>query len=449
MIHHFMKMKFAMLLSQSHEYFLVLFSVFLVANVRCYVSIQERECLVNFYNANNGNNWVRNNNWLSGDPCVDRWYGITCDNMKSVVTNVRLASNNLNGTMPDISSLGNLTSLDLNTNFLTGTIPELLFPNLKSLLLYHNQLSGTIPTFSAMHQLQYIYLYENILTGTIPDLSMFSFLLDLKLYRNNLTGKIPSLPALTSLQILWLSDNPLSGTIPELSSLSRLQYLYLKNNTLTGTIPSVTTLSNLFYLWLSDNKLTGTIPDLSSLTRLMYLWLERNSLSGSLPTTHPNLYDLRGLTLNNNFFTGAVPEYVCFIYDYDLRNNSFECPLPSCCSSSGNGKCEPCIYTPSPAPFLSPSPVFVPSPTPTPVPTPIPTPALNPFPISSPSPSPSPSPSQYHQMYVIEDTATGGKCNGVQKESLGPFECTDQFGQQFAFFDSFYIPILEVIPIFH
>ena len=66
---------------------------------------------------------------------------------------------------------------------------------LTSLYLNNNRLSGTIPsTIVSMTKLTYLYLYSNSLTGTIPDNigNIGTQFASLNLARNQLTGTIPS-----------------------------------------------------------------------------------------------------------------------------------------------------------------------------------------------------------------------------------------------------------------
>ena len=51
------------------------------------------------YAATGGDGWNDNTNWLVGDPCVDAWYGVTCDESGNV-TELNLVGNNLVGTIP-------------------------------------------------------------------------------------------------------------------------------------------------------------------------------------------------------------------------------------------------------------------------------------------------------------------------------------------------------------
>ena len=71
----------------------------------------QRQSLVRLYEATNGDNWLNNDNWLVGEPCVNNWYGIECDNYilgGEGVTFIQLQRNNLSGTLPESLLLANL-----------------------------------------------------------------------------------------------------------------------------------------------------------------------------------------------------------------------------------------------------------------------------------------------------------------------------------------------------
>ena len=139
----------------------------------------DREVLVAFYNAMDGDNWTNNTNWLSEAP-LGEWHGVHT-NSHGRVFNVRLTDNQLSGELP--SELGSLTYL-----IILGT--------------KDNQVNGEIPV----------------------ELANLNYLAALELHGNQLSGEIPpelgSLPRLGSMR---LEDNQFSGEIPsELGSLSTL-----------------------------------------------------------------------------------------------------------------------------------------------------------------------------------------------------------------------------------
>ena len=89
----------------------------------------DRENLVSFYDAADGDNWNNNTNWKSEEP-LDQWHGVDTDEDGEVLS-LRLADNNLSGDMP--------TEELLCLNEDTDT-------ELKELALWDNEgLSGEVP----------------------------------------------------------------------------------------------------------------------------------------------------------------------------------------------------------------------------------------------------------------------------------------------------------------
>ena len=234
-------------------------------------SPEDREVLVQLYNALDGENWNNNANWLTERP-IREWHGVTND-ASGRVTGLLLDSNGLVGEIPkDLGSLSNLKRLDLGNNYLTGEIPREL-----------GNLSGL----------------ETLLLGSNSS------------FAGGLIGRIPKeLGNLSNLEILILDSNLLTGEIPsELGNLTSLETLLLDHNRLSGEIPAeLGSLSNLRSLEIFDNQLTGKIPkelgNLSNLTRLM---LGHNLLSGEIPKELGNLSNLKSLSLENNQLSGCIP----------------------------------------------------------------------------------------------------------------------------------------------
>jgi Leucine-rich repeat (LRR) protein len=300
----------------------------------------EREALIALYNSTDGDNWTENTNWLGPEGTECTWFGVTCDAGGDHVIELRLANNQLVGTIPpDLRYLTALTFLDLPHNQLTDSIPAEL-GNLTSLTyldLRDNQLTDTIPTeLGNITALEYLHLSQNQLTGNIPTtLGNLTSLVMLHSFQNQLTGSIPielgSLPALTSIE---LSDNQLTGDIPvELGNLTALTYLRLAKNQLTGNIPATMgNLTALTSLDLSENQLTGPIPlDLGNLTALTYLNLSENQLT-LIPPELGSLAVLTYLDLSQNPITGAIPaemgNLAALEYLY-LHQNQLTGPIPT------------------------------------------------------------------------------------------------------------------------
>ncbi len=162
----------------------------------------EREALIALYNSTEGDKWhdtfgngvdVRAN-WCSSKP-VSSWNGIYC-NPEGYVVQISLPGASLHGCLPE--ELGNLTELrrlNLDSNEITGNIPE-TFAQLKKmevLSLCGNRLQGSIPSFlGSFTNLKELWLHDNYFTGSIPETFVnLKNLTDLRLVMNLLSGTIP------------------------------------------------------------------------------------------------------------------------------------------------------------------------------------------------------------------------------------------------------------------
>ena len=82
---------------------LLLASMLLV--VVCLLPEEQTNSLMALYNAASGPLWTNQHNWGSAsysDPCADAWYGVTCDRQNRTVTELALAMNRLEGSLPDL-----------------------------------------------------------------------------------------------------------------------------------------------------------------------------------------------------------------------------------------------------------------------------------------------------------------------------------------------------------
>lgn len=103
----------------------------------------------------------------------------------------------------------------------------------------------------------------------------------IELINNNLQGTIPSdIGNFPYLNVLYLYNNyGISGEIPsEIGNLTNLIALaFAWNYNMTGAIPNtITNLTNLQYLYLNNNKFSGNIPNLTALP-LSILWINNNN----------------------------------------------------------------------------------------------------------------------------------------------------------------------------
>jgi Leucine-rich repeat (LRR) protein len=232
--------------------------------------------LVALYNATGGANWT--NKWDLSKP-INTWYGITT-NTDGCVTKIEIGTNNLVGTIPNLK-MNQLETLKLLENIgLTGGIPNFDLPNLKTLQLFRNyKLGGTLPAFDKLPNLVYLGLHESGLTGAIPNFNLPN-LTYLLLNINQLSGAIPNFDKMPKLEQLIIGDNKFTNqSIPSFDKLPALKYIYLGGAELIGTIPNFN-LANLEFLKLSGNKLTGEIPAFDKSPKLAELYLDKNQLRG-------------------------------------------------------------------------------------------------------------------------------------------------------------------------
>ena len=84
--------------------------------------IIQRYTLNTFFFAMNGDRWNVNDGWTT-DSEVCTWVGITCDADKKVI-GVELGENTMLGSVPsEIRGLSALTTFDVHSNFVVGSIP--------------------------------------------------------------------------------------------------------------------------------------------------------------------------------------------------------------------------------------------------------------------------------------------------------------------------------------
>ncbi|GAV59254.1 Pkinase_Tyr domain-containing protein/LRRNT_2 domain-containing protein/LRR_8 domain-containing protein [Cephalotus follicularis] len=161
------------------------------------------------------------------------------------------------------------------------------------------------------------------LGGVLGDDLDFASILVIDLSNNQIGGSIPpTLPV--TIRNFSLSGNQFSGSIPGgLSSLSQLTDLSLGNNHLSGGIPDAfQQLTGLTTMDMSGNSLSGQLPpSMGSLSYLRTLNLQNNKLTGTLDV----LQDLNLMTLNieNNLFSGPIPEKLLIVPDFRKDGNPF------------------------------------------------------------------------------------------------------------------------------
>lgn len=219
------------------------------------------------------------------------------------VKEINLASQNLSGTLPNLS-FSDLEIFNLGFNQISGNIPVLYFPKCKEIVLNRNQFTGQLPKFD-LPELTYIGFISNKLTGTIPNINLPK-LQTLFLGDNQFEGEIPNFN-LPALKYLYLTKNKLTGNIPNFI-LPALQDLDIEENQLTGPIP-LFNFPNAWNIRLTDNQLTGPVPNFN-MSKLSNLALGQNKLTGKIPKLNlPNLIllNLKENQLEGEFDNSGLP----------------------------------------------------------------------------------------------------------------------------------------------
>ncbi|MED6172822.1 hypothetical protein PIB30_053526 [Stylosanthes scabra] len=258
-----------------------------------------------------------------GDPCGNPpWKFIFCNGKR--VSQIQAKNLNLIGPLPEsFNQLTMLENLGLQNNNLNGPLPS--FSGLKMLklaFLNHNEFDS-IPYdfFDGLESLEVLALdYNTNLNASnggwkFPlTLQGSTQLTNISCMSCNMVGPIPEfLGTMVSLSVLQLSGNNLSGAIPASFEGIGLQILWLNNQHgggLGGTIDVVETMASFTSLWLHGNNFNGTIhKNIGDLASLKDLNLNGNQLVGVIPDSLGKL-QLENLDLNNNHFMGPIPEFV-------------------------------------------------------------------------------------------------------------------------------------------
>jgi Leucine-rich repeat (LRR) protein len=280
--------------------------------------------MTSLYNESNGDNWTNNTNWLSGDPCTNNWYGISC-NSSDQITAINLQNNHLTGVITTNltgSYLSSLTTLDLSGNLLGGTIPSeiISIANLTSLQLHHNYDLTTNDVNTQNH----------IVTSN-NDQGAYSYIVNTNISLIQ-TNALEALYNATS-GVRWISNsnwkvgNPCTNNWYGVTCNSDglVTELALQSNNLVGNIPTeIGNLTQLTSLNLRGNQLTGAIPpEIGNLTQLTILYLYDNQLTGSIPTQIGNLTQLTIFLLNNNTALFADSPTQTFINSIPNNNGGY------------------------------------------------------------------------------------------------------------------------------
>ena len=224
----------------------------------------ERDILIAFYNATNGDNWTNNENWCTDAPLED-WYGVRLS-QDGYVISIDLQNNNLSG-YADLRGLQYVESIAIVGNQLTGLNVSECF-KLTFLDAVNNDTMSELYV-SNCGALEYLRFGDSQVKEL--DLSSCVNLQTLSCYECLLTrldlSKCPYLKKLSC------QDNQISYL--NISNCAQIEDLTCNNNQLAGEI-DLSGLQNLKQVWLSYNQITHIYA--SNCPELDYIMCDHNLL---------------------------------------------------------------------------------------------------------------------------------------------------------------------------
>ncbi|KAI3913064.1 hypothetical protein MKW92_012277 [Papaver armeniacum] len=253
---------------------------------------------------------------------------------------------NLTGELPDeFANLPYLQEIDLNVNYLSGSIPKAwkTLP-LVNLAMLANNIGGLIPKeIAEIVTLQHLVLQDNQFEGPLPpELGKLIRLTQLTLSGNNFTGVLPATFAnLKNMTDFRIAGTSISGKIPDFfGNWMQLSELDIRGTSMEGPIPTtIFHLKNLTRLRVSDLKGPNTpFPDFQDMNRMYQLELRNCLIQGSIPSNigemMPGLINCKDLSFNR--LTGDIHSLkeIPNLKYIDLSYNNFTGPSKSGCQDS-------------------------------------------------------------------------------------------------------------------
>jgi Leucine-rich repeat (LRR) protein len=260
------------------------------------------------------------------------------------MVNMGLDSNFHIGEVPNVfDTLSELVSIQLYDNLFSGSLPSTVscLSRLELLFLQDNSFSGKITEILDSQQqlkLSNIQLSSNQLTGTIPDRvfqngrslnSLTAFSAGKNCIEAVLPRTICNATGLVTLSLdgLYCASSCRNYILPQVSQ----SYYLAKSVQQHGILDCLLQLPNLTLLHLSGIGLTGTIPDTIS-DSLLDLSLSYNNLKGTIPSSI-QYRTWRKLDLSQNRIGGTLRTAFAFqntsSSDIQLFNNRLSGDVPS------------------------------------------------------------------------------------------------------------------------
>ncbi|PRP89789.1 hypothetical protein PROFUN_00131 [Planoprotostelium fungivorum] len=313
-----------------------LFALFLVFldRVDGQTQAQQRSDLMLLYNSAGGSSWTSKTNWGGSNPCT--FYGVTCDGSGNV-TSLRLENIGMQGTIPSGfgQNLGYMQILAITGHYAVSGGTKGVY--------------GPLPSsITSMGNLQNLHLNSNELSGTLPNLSAFPKLIYADFEYNRFTGfSNPSgLSALTQLKRLWVYRNYFASIPSDVTSMSSVTSIRAECNYLTSSVPSgIWSMPNVNELSFGFQVRGDSSGDGSYSPAA-------NRIPGIVPKSisTKTLLDLSGNAFDEfEDYTMGSPLGTYAVCDMSSKGKpsgpNFACPIPAWASSSCSATCS--CYTPT------------------------------------------------------------------------------------------------------
>ncbi|EMO39105.1 LIC_11051 family fibronectin-binding protein [Leptospira noguchii] len=201
---------------------------------------------------------------------------------------------NLNREFSEIIELG------LFDNRLTSLDGICRFPKLKELLIWGNELETISPEISSLKNLTRIDVTKNKISS-FPNIgATLESVTDLSLSKNQLTQIPEALTQFPNLKSLGLSDNQLEEIPADLfENFQKLETLSLSNNRISDLPKSIAQLVSLKSIYLKNNRFVQIPEVLKELKKLKDVSLDENQIS-ELPEFLSEMTALRELKIGKN-----------------------------------------------------------------------------------------------------------------------------------------------------
>lgn len=236
-----------------------------------------------------------------------------------------VARNSLAGNIPPgISNMTRLVRLDVSSNQLVGTVPDLSASRmLEKVYVHNNQLGGTLPIAFSGSALRVFSASDNLFDGVLSaNFARWTSVEEFNVGGNRLSGSIPEIYGTAwgaTLRHFNVSHNRISGVFPSslLDSCTQLTFFGISFNQFDRGAASLRpswpeTLPHIRQLHLQACNFVGTLPEVWAHDKrwqhnITEIHLQENSLTGSLPSSWASFQSLTSLRLNSNRISGTLP----------------------------------------------------------------------------------------------------------------------------------------------